>query len=183
MNPLFHLFITHTIADYPLQNRKLIQFKEKSYFGVLLHTLVHLVVLLIILFPFLYLKSVWIGIGVIFVTHNIIDQTKITLDKKYPDLRLPLYFLDQMLHLVIIAFVALYIGSVTPNLPEWMSFYTDKTVVLYVLILLITTYFYDVTRHFVRTRKKKAPYKRDYKMMLRNVFIVSIAFAIYWLAY
>ena len=182
MNLLFHLFLTHFIADFPLQPNKLVQYKKKTFKGVFLHCLIHLAVLIIILIPFLHLKSVWIGIGVIFVTHNIIDQSKITLDKKNPRLTLPLYLLDQILHLLVIAIVAYYIGVVTPNLPEWMSFYTDRSIVLYILILVLVTYFYDVTRYFIRSRKKKIKYKRDYMMMLRNVFIVSIAFALYWLS-
>jgi hypothetical protein len=183
MTPLFHLFLAHFLADYPLQSDKLVKLKKKSYKGTVLHTLIHLAVLIIVLFPFLYLKSIWIGIVVIFVTHSIIDHTKIVLEKKYKYLRLPLYFLDQALHLVIIALVAYFVGAPTPKLPaEWMGFYVDRSIILYILILILTTYFYDITRHFVRTRKTAAPYIRDYKMMLRNVFIVSIAFAIYWLS-
>jgi hypothetical protein len=181
MSPLFHLFLTHFLADYPLQPDKLVRLKKKSYMGIFLHSLIHLAVLVVILLPFLHVKNLLIGAGIIFVTHTIIDQSKISLEKKYKKLRLPLYLFDQALHLVIIALVAYWVGVPAPQLPaEWMWFYTDRSIILYVLILVLTTYFYDITRHFVRTRKAAKPYVRDYRMMLWNAFIVSIAFAIYW---
>jgi len=161
----------------------LVEYKHKTYLGVLLHCLIHLAVLFAVLSPFLHLKSVWIGIAVIFITHNIIDQIKVKLDKKYPKWKLQLYISDQAAHLLIVTAVVFYVGSITPNTSlDAISLYTDQTFISYILILVLSTYFYDVTRHFVRTRKKKAPYKRDYKTMIRNVFIVSIAFAVYWIA-
>ena len=184
MNPLLYFLLIHFLADYPLQPNKLIQLKKKSYWGVFLHCCVHLTVLILVLLPFLHLKSVWIGIGVIFFTHNIIDYIKVRLDKKHPDWRLPHYLLDQVTHLVVIACVVAYLQNITPQfIGGSMDLYLDQSVVLYVLILVLVTYFYDVTRYFIRTRKKQIPYKRDYMTMIRNVFIVSIAFAIYWIAY
>lgn len=182
MNLLIHLYLVHFLADYPLQPNKLIALKKKSYFGVLLHCLVHLTVLVAVLSPFLHLKEVWMGIAVIFITHNIIDQTKITLDKKYPKLRLHLYVIDQLFHLSIVSGVAYYIGYIKPNthLPI-LDLYFDTTFVTYILALALVTYFYDVTRYFIQIRKKFRPYKRDYKTIIINAFIVSIAFAIYWL--
>ncbi|MBU0576966.1 DUF3307 domain-containing protein [Patescibacteria group bacterium] len=184
MNLLLYFYLIHFLADYPLQPNKLVEYKHKTYLGVLLHCLIHLAVLVAVLSPFLHLKSVWIGITVIFVTHNIIDQIKVKLDKKHPKWKLQLYIGDQVTHLLILTGVAFYIGNVTPNTSlDPISLYADKTFISYILILVLSTYFYDVTRYFILTRKKKVPYKRDYKTMIRNVFIVSIAFAIYWIAY
>ena len=180
MNLLIHFFLIHFIADYPLQPNKLVALKKKSYWGVLLHCLVHLATLIVVLYPFLHLTKVWIGIVIIFITHNIIDQTKIYLDKKNPKLRLHLYLLDQITHLIIVTSVAYYIGNVA--MPE-CSFYSDVTIPLYILILVLSTYFYDVTAYFIKSRKKPMPYKRNYKLMIWNVFIVSVAFAVYWMAY
>lgn len=180
MNLLIHFFLIHFLADYPFQPNSLVNLKKKSYWGVLLHCLIHLTTLIIVLLPFLHLKKVLIGIAVIFITHNIIDQTKVYLDKKHPKLRLHLYLLDQITHLLIITCASFYIGSVT--VPDCV-FYSDPSVVLYVLLLVLSTYCYDVTAYFIRSRKKAVPYKRNYKLMFWNVFIVSIAFAIYWMAY
>ncbi len=183
MNLLFYFLLIHFLADYPLQSNALIKLKVKSYLGVFLHCCIHLALLILILFPFLHLQNVWIGIGVIFITHNIIDFIKIKLDKKYPNRRLIHYAIDQITHLAIISFIAIiYLKNISPRFTGgFMDFYLDQSVVLYALILVLVTYFYDVTRYFICSRKKKIKYKRDYMMMLRNVFIVSIAFAVYWI--
>jgi len=184
MNPLLYFLLIHFLADYPLQPNALVKLKVKSYWGVLLHCCVHLACLVIVLFPFLHLKKTWIGITVIFITHNIIDQIKVTLDKKHPSWRLPHYLLDQATHLVVISCVVAYLQGITPkSTGGFMNLYLDQSIVLYILILVLVTYFYDVTRYFIRSYKKPVKYKRDYMMMLRNVFIVSIAFAVYWMAY
>jgi hypothetical protein len=184
MTPLFHLFLAHFLSDYPLQPSGLVKLKNKSFWGVLIHSAIHLAALIIIMLPFLYVRNLLIGIGIIFVTHSVIDWSRISFEKKYKYLKLPLYFLDQVLHLLIIALIAYWVGVPAPKLPAgWMWFYADRSVVVYILILILVTYFYDVTRHFLLTRKKPKPYVRDYRMMLRNVFIVSIAFAVYWMTY
>ncbi len=182
MNPILHLLLSHFVSDYPLQSNRLVKFKIKTFWGVVLHCLINLAVLIIVLFPFLRIKNVWIVIGTIFVTHLIIDEIKIILDKKYPGRRLVHYFIDQIIHVAIIACFAVYLTPIPfVSSTGIMSLYYDQSFVSYILILVLVTYFYDITRHFVLTRKAPAPYKRDYRMMLQNAFIVSIAFAVYWI--
>ncbi|MBN1259024.1 DUF3307 domain-containing protein [Candidatus Peregrinibacteria bacterium] len=184
MNLVFHFLLAHFIADYPLQNGWLIKSKRRSFWGVLLHTFIHLAVVSAALLPFWGYQEVRWAIGVIFVTHTAIDQLKIFADSRLPKCRLLCYGADQLLHWAIIGALSLYIGVRVPVLPfEWMAFYADKSVVAYVLALVVSTYFWDITRWFWRTRKEPVPYRRDYKMMAWNVFIVSIAFAVYWMAY
>ncbi|MBU0727587.1 DUF3307 domain-containing protein [Patescibacteria group bacterium] len=184
MHLLIYFYLIHFLADYPLQPNALIAMKKKGYFGVLLHCLVHLAVLIAVLSPFLHLKSVWIGITIVFLTHNIIDQTKITIDKKYPKKSLLFYVSDQLLHLTIITLIAFNIGYIKPNISlEKLGLYADHNFVTYILALILVTYFYDVTRYFIQTRKKKMVYKRNYSTMIWNAFIVSIGFAMYWVAF
>ena len=180
MNPILYLLLAHFVADYPLQPSKLVEFKKRDYLGILLHCLIHMALLILVLLPFLHLKSVWIGIAVIFVTHNIIDYFKISFDKKYPACRLVCYLLDQTMHMIVIALVSVYLWRLSPQF-SW-GIYTDQSIVLYLLILALTTFFYDITRHFIVTRKAPGHYKRDYRMMLINTFIVSVAFAMFWMA-
>ena len=183
MNFLIHYYLTHFLSDYPFQSSALVKLKQERYLGVFLHTLVHLVTLLVLFFPLLHERSIQISIAVIYITHNIIDQTKVALDKANPKHARTLYFLDQLLHWGIIYGAARIVGDVTPNLSgKALEIYTHDTIWLYILVLVISTYFYDVTRYFVELRMDK-PFKRDYKTMLRNAVIVTVAFGIYWLAY
>ena len=183
MSLLLHLYLIHFIADYPLQPNKLVALKKKGYAGVFLHCLVHLITLIVLLMPFLEMIEVWIGIAIVFGTHNIIDQTKVWLDKKYPSKDIFLYFADQTAHLTVLTGVAYYVGRVF--LPEKWTFlsvyYQDTSFVLYFLMIVLATYFYDVTRYFILRHKHPGPYSRDYRTMFLNVFIVSLGFVIYWI--
>ena len=104
------LILGHFLADYPLQPGWLIQWKKKSFFGVLLHSSIHLLFAVLILLPFLDLWEVWLSLGIIFVTHAIIDQTKVMFEKKYPTYHhFLIYILDQITHLTIITLVYVFL--------------------------------------------------------------------------
>lgn len=179
-----HLLLAHFLADYTFQPFSMVRLKYKSFLGILLHTFVHLVVITILCIPFLDdIRVIW-GIGIIFVTHNIIDYSKITCEKKFPKWnRFALYAADQILHFIVIFSVALIlIGKTEPFLTGWWyKYYSDKSVVSFFLILTLVTYFYDVTRWSYLNSIKARPYKRDYKMMVRNALIVVVAFGVYWI--
>ena len=182
MNYLIHLYLTHFLGDYAFQPSKLVAFKQRSLWGILLHTSIHLITLLIVLAPFLYLTKVWVAIAVIYVTHNIMDQTKVTLDKAHPKKQTFFYFFDQVFHWSVILGMAYYMGDIEPNLSgKWLEFYSNQTLFLYFLVLILSTYFYDVTRYFVL--QKKTPFKRDYRVLFINALIVTVGFGVYWIAY
>lgn len=179
-----HLLLAHFLADYPFQIVPLVRYKYKSFLGILLHTLIHLVVITLLCIPFLHLSKVILGIAIIFVTHNIIDYTKITLEKKFSKFnKFILYTADQIAHFIVIFGVAyLLICKVDPGFSgAWYKYYADKTIVSFVLILTLVTYFYDVSKWTFLNSRKARPFKRDYKMMVRNALIVMIGFGVYWI--
>lgn len=184
MSPLFYFYLIHFLADYPLQSSSLVKYKKKHFLGVFIHSTVHLITLLIVLIPFLPNNRVWIAIATIYITHNIIDQAKVMLNKAYPKRITFFYFLDQLVHCVIITACAFYVGLLTPQyLTGWaMDLYSSQTFVLYLLVMVLSTYFYDVSCHFIKGDHKKA-FKRDIRTMLKNAAIVTIAFGVYWIAY
>ncbi len=184
MNLFLYFLLAHFLADYPFQPRSLVAFKMKSFWGVLLHTFIYLVVMSALLLPFWGYTEVRLAIGIMFVTHTAIDQLKCMANNFHPKSRLAYYVSDQLFHYTIIAGLSLYIGLRTPFLPwPWAAFYLDQSIIFYALILVVCTFFWDVTRWIWRTRKEPAPYKRDYQTMAWNTFVVSMAFAVYWMAY
>lgn len=182
MNTLLYLITSHFLADFPLQPGWLVALKKKKLIGILIHTIVHLVVMVLLGFPLWHLSGFWWAVTVIFATHNIIDFTKIRLEKAYPKYRFPLYIADQTSHLLIILAVYItWLKSASPIAYESLSYYyTDPSVISFVLTLVLVTYFYDISRYFFLTRHKKAPYVRNYRSMGRNTLIVVIAFGVYW---
>jgi len=180
MNLILHFLLAHFLADYPFQSGKLVKLKMERYLGVFVHGLIHLITLLVVLYPVLHLRRVQIAIAIIYFTHNLIDQMKVKLDKKDPKHHRLFYFTDQLLHNTILLSVAFYIGIGVPQLStQWFSLYTNPILVAYVLLMVLSTYFYDVTRHFFLL-KGNEPYVRDYKVMMRNAVLVTVIFAGYW---
>ncbi len=183
MNILLHLILAHFLADYPFQWNWLAKYKQKHPLGILIHSFTHFVVSLILTIPFLYMGKVWLGILFIFVTHTGLDQLKIYLGKNTKWNPFLLYVSDQLAHLLVIWGVVVYWGVLAPLWPgEWLKYYFNDSILSFALILTLVTYFYDVSRWTYLNMRKKQPYKRDYKMMIRNALIVVIAFTVYWIA-
>ncbi len=183
MTLYLYFYLVHFLADYPLQSFKLVQYKRRSFLGVLIHSTVHLLTLLIFLFPFLPNAKLIFAILIVYITHNIIDQTKVTLNKSHPQYRRFLYFLDQTLHCSIITTCVYFVGSLQPKyLSEWfLKIYSNQSVILYLLTLVLTTYFLDVSRHFISKNSEiEDPFKRDYITMTINALIVTVLFIVYW---
>ncbi|MEW6102283.1 MAG: DUF3307 domain-containing protein [bacterium] len=101
---IWNLLLAHLLADFPLQTRTLFELKKRSVWGVMLHSLV-CVLLVIILVPHLLLKPV--SLLLFFVSHTLFDWLKIKMTDKWPSLDNIIFFiLDQIFHLVIILIVA-----------------------------------------------------------------------------
>lgn len=185
MSLLIYLYFIHFLADYTLQSSAMVRYKQEHFLGVLLHSTVHLVTHLVILIPFLYDKKVLLGIAVIYLVHIGLDQSKMELNKADPKHLRFFYFVDQLIHLVVITLCAWFIGRPAPHLLSgWaLNLYVNPSVALYLLALALCTYFFDVSRYFYLMKMYKEVYKRDYKTMLINAGIVTVAFGVYWVVY
>lgn len=100
MNILITLLIAHLFADFPLQTNKLAQLKEKYWYGVLLHVLVHVLVMSLLIHESLSYWPLLLGVG---AAHFIIDGLKFFC----PAQKGIVYFLvDQLLHVGTIVVAA-----------------------------------------------------------------------------
>ncbi len=182
MNLILYLYLVHFLADYTFQSSSLVKYKSEHFLGVLIHSTVHLLTLSIILGPFLPENKVYVAIAVIYLTHIAIDQTKVMLNRAYPKRIRMFYFLDQLVHMIIITACALYIGPLSPKYLTGMALevYSNQYVILYLLTLVLATYFFDVSKYFIRKQYKKKGFKRDWPQMGINAGIITLVFAILW---
>lgn len=127
------LLIAHILGDFVLQPDNWVKEKRKNTYRskyFYLHGLVHLIALLILLkFQWDY----WFSITIIVLSHLLIDFLKLKLETKLnPRI---LFFLDQILHVIIIGIVV-YINR--PFKIEVDKIYSTENLLLILAILSIT---------------------------------------------
>jgi len=181
MNLLLPLILAHFLADYPMQSNRLVAYKSKHFAGIVLHSLTHVLTSFLLTLPFIASGKLWLGIAAIFVTHNLFDEIKVNLNRRFPTHFFLFYVIDQIAHWLVIVAVSCYSGLVSTTFAgPWLNFYTDQTLMRFLLILILVTYFYDVSRWTYRNAKKPRPYVRDWGMMGRNALLVAVAYGVYW---
>ena len=126
--------LAHIIGDFLFQPYKWVLHKEthkhKSKF-LYWHILVHAITLIVILqFNFKY----WLAMAIIPVSHYIIDVIKLLIKSKINN-RL-LFGLDQLAHLIVIAFV---VKIYHPYSIQMDMLFTPKTLLFLICLLGITT--------------------------------------------
>jgi hypothetical protein len=184
MDITLHLILAHFLADYPLQSDGLVAYKTKHFTGIVLHSLTHVLTSVLLGLPFILQGNFWIALGYVFVTHNLLDQGKVWVHRRFKKAnRFFFYCLDQVAHLaIIIGSSWLFLRNLAPAFGGfWLGVYQYRMRLNFILVLTLVTYFYDVTRWTYRNSKKPQPYVRDWKMMGMNALIVCIAFGAYWL--
>lgn len=181
MNLTLYLLTAHFLADYPLQTGWVVKLKQKGSLGLLIHTATHLLVTFLLLFPFWHVQRLWWGILIIFLTHALVDYIKMEEGKHSNIRRFVAYMVDQCTHYFIIFVVATYfIGRVAPFISsDWSVYYLLPVNYAFVILLILATYFYDISRWIYEGGAEKKAYKRDYRMIMRNGLIVTTLFFFY----
>lgn len=111
MNIFITLLIAHLFADFPLQTNALAKLKEKSWHGVLLHVLVHVLVTALFIHESQSFWTLLLGLG---AAHFAIDGLKLL----WPGPKGIAYFLfDQLLHVGTIVVAAYLVQQDGQPLP------------------------------------------------------------------
>lgn len=130
---ILKLILAHLMGDFLFQPLSWVRDKEQKKHKSLylyLHIAIHALLLCIVLqFHIKY----WLGILIIIVSHFVIDLLKIFLRNHFNQ-RI-LFFGDQTLHLLVIAFVTYYYYPYNISLSV---FYTPKTILFILSILSVT---------------------------------------------
>ena len=182
--PSYLLILAHLLTDFVFQPGKLVKWKYRSSLGVLVHVLILAGTCLILFFPYLNQLLIWEFILILTITHYIQDRLKVWYEKNYHKERsfYP-FFVDQLLHVIIIIFVGRYLGQHL-EYPEiggefLQKIYFNEQLFVYGSLLILFSYALDITMFQFRRRKNpKLKYKRDYHSMTQRVFAFAILYAI-----
>lgn len=102
------LILAHLIADFILQFEELYQLKVRSFLGQLLHVLIHGLIALAFLYPYLNEPVVWAFVAGMLALHLAQDSTKYSVTKKTPANTFVYFMIDQMGHVLVISTILLF---------------------------------------------------------------------------
>lgn len=137
---LLQLLLAHLLGDFVFQWQKMVEKKRlHRHRGATfyLHLFIHLIALLVAL---KFDSQYWIGIGVIVISHGVIDLLKLNFEKKVSVAKA--FFIDQAAHLLVLLGVAYVYFPLSVSIeklyhPKFMLFLTALILVSYVAAILM----------------------------------------------
>ncbi|QMU64504.1 MAG: DUF3307 domain-containing protein [Flavobacteriaceae bacterium] len=148
------LLLAHFLGDFVFQPKQWIKGKEEKKirsFGLYKHIAVH--ALLLLLFLESNFKNYWLGFAVIIISHFFIDALKISIQTEKT--KRSLFFIDQLLHIIVLAGIASYYGNFEISLAKIISFSN----LLYIVFIVFATF---VSAVFIKTIISRwHPYTED----------------------
>ncbi len=140
------IFLAHLLGDFVFQTTRMVEDKnKKSYLSLYLyiHILIHFVILLI----FLGLNF-WFTSICIVLSHLVIDVLKVEMNKKEIFNHRILFFIDQMLHIMVLLSVTMYHHSIGVILSR-INLNKEYFYMLFVCLVLITQVSSIVIKHLM----------------------------------
>ena len=102
------LILAHLIADFILQFEELYQLKVRSLWGQIFHVLIHGLVSLAFLYPYLNSPQIWLFVSGIVLVHLTQDLIKYSFTKKTPANTFVYFMTDQFCHVLVISTIFLF---------------------------------------------------------------------------
>jgi hypothetical protein len=96
------LILAHLIADFILQFEELYQLKVRSFLGHLFHVLIHGLVSLLLLYPYLNEPTIWLFIATLVLIHLTQDLIKYSFTQKIPANTFIYFTADQACHFLVL---------------------------------------------------------------------------------
>jgi len=101
------LILAHLIADFILQFEELYRLKLRSFLGHLAHVLIHGLVSLAFLYPYLNEPVIWAFVAGIVLVHLAQDLLKYSFTQKTPANTFVYFMTDQFFHVLVISAIFL----------------------------------------------------------------------------
>ncbi len=102
------LILAHLIADFILQFEELYQLKVRHFLGQLSHVLIHGLVSLALLYPYLNMPQIWLFLTGLVLIHLAQDLIKYSVTKKTPANTFAYFMVDQFCHILVISTIFLF---------------------------------------------------------------------------
>ncbi len=180
------VLLAHLVADFVFQFEGLYQLKVRSLWGHILHVLIHGVVLLLFLYPYLGNPEIWVFAAAVMIFHLIQDFIKYTLTKKIPKNTFLYFMTDQFVHVLVLgSILILPISSEVRGFPNDAlldAVYRDNTFTLFLIFFILLTVAGSYTIHaFYRSFVKNSrplygitSYEITYTLLERSIIGIIV---------
>lgn len=139
------LALAHLIGDYPLQTDRLVRLKRR-WDGLLLHVAIHLALMLLL--SGRDSLRIWPQLLALTAIHYAVDTLKNIETNRWPHVVILPYFLDQLLHILSLYFVARWIEG-------RHGVYRDADWLIYAVAYLSVTHVWFITERIVAHRRSR----------------------------
>lgn len=109
--PILYLLLGHLIGDFVLQPLHLVDWKKRHITGVLVHSMIHLLIYLMVLFPYVQDNRVLLILFLLSAAHLLVDQIKVKTKGKH---HTQYFILDQLTHIVLALIAGYMIWKINP---------------------------------------------------------------------
>lgn len=180
---LGYFILAHLLGDFVFQPGSLVLWKSRSKKGVFLHTLIHFVINILVLLPFLINGYIWLipAAAIISFVHFCLDQAKINYNLTHDQKVLP-FVIDQLLHLLTILLVYFFIAEIPLTLPEntFYLVYSDIRIIIFLSFLILVSSVIEIFRYEKeREKNKNAKLKMNAKKMQTRIIVVTLIYALF----
>lgn len=180
-----YLILSHLLGDFVLQPSWMVKWKMRNIWGVIVHVLVHFILMVLILLPFMINGEIEIIYPIIIVAiiHFIIDRSKISYDLKH-DSKVKPFVIDQLLHIFTIIFATVLFSDISPNFPHnnFYKIYLNPNVLYFIAILIFITEVIEIYKfQLEREKNSKAKLKLNSKNISIRVAVFTILYLIFML--
>ncbi len=167
MTTITILLLAHLVADFPLQSNKIVQMKNQSSKGLIIHVAIHVFVLLLLIKnPLQY----WPAILVLAIAHYITDWAKVHHKAK---LQTPGFIADQVIHILTLVILAQFMPEITASIPEWFLAPAIILALIPALLTLIWVIANDISRQDTYSESPNLQWARHHLHPIsRNMSIV-----------
>ncbi len=136
----WRLYLSHLIADFPLQTDAVFKIKVTRPWGVILHGSIAGILGIVFGLPFVFKYPILLlWLIALWIFHILLDKVKLVITPKVKPLGFVFFFLDQVFHFLSIYFVATRI-PMDAVAGDWIPLYNDTVFVQVLSVLLLLTY-------------------------------------------
>lgn len=179
----FYFLFAHLVSDYILQPDILVEWKNRSKWGVLTHALIHFLFTTLVLVLYTgHLQVAFLAL-LVAIFHFVIDSTKAGYDQHHQNTTVS-YWIDQVVHylsMLVISLLALqFNGLLGPRTYQYSNYFDllffNPVVITFTSMAIFITLTMEYSHYKRRAKYTDAHPLLNRKNMIRRLFLATLIY-------